>query len=423
MSYWRRYHKNTDQDLARLPAHKIACPDCAQIVALPTLNTGQNAHCPTCNYKLVSIPTNPFLAPIIYSLTAILLMIYTCAFHFMGINMAGVGIYITIPQTFFVLLTQDFGFLADVLFVLLLGAPQIFLLLNLYIHHALLTQTKRPYLALSLRILLSLKPWMMVDVFLISVLVACVKIQEMASIEFGLSFFSLIAFALILVRTSLFVQPHWLHYQVKKLYHPNYQPIDTNTPLACTQCFFFNPLHLQKCTICTAPLQKRKHHSLQITLALLISAFILYFPANLYPMMITETIFNSLASTILEGVIILWQDGSEPIALIILIASIMIPTSKMIALCILLFSARFKLLGSPLYLTKLYRIVEFVGRWSMIDVFVVILMMTLIQTSVARIFPGSAVIYFCIVVILSMVSAIAFDVRLIWDKSQSENKI
>lgn len=411
-----------DDDLANLPAHQVACPDCAEIINLPILKVGQNAYCPTCNHKLVSIPNNPFLGPIYYSITAILLMIYSSTFNFMGLNVSGTDILITIPQTIITLFNQNFGVLSNVMFILLFGTPQIFLFLNIYIHYALLKKKKLPHLAKAMRVLFHLKPWMMVDVFIISVLVACVKVQSMGTIEFGFSFWAFCAFALVLVRTSLFVHPHWLHYQIKKLNHSEYRPLSASNNLSCRHCLFFNSLPLTQCSICKGSLEKRHARSLEISFALLLTALIFYFPANLYPMMITQTIFETYASNIYEGVIILWQEDSRLIASIILIASILIPSIKMLSLFILLFSAKFKPLGSALNLTKLYRVVEFVGRWSMIDVFVVVLMMALIQMRVAKVFPGQAVIYFCIVVIFSMISASAFDIRLIWDKSKSVNK-
>lgn len=419
---WLNKYQITDKGYANLPAHQVACPDCAEIVTLPELKVGQNAYCPKCNHQLASIPVNPFIGPIAYSVTAILLMIYSSAFSFMGLNVNGVDMYITIPKTIINLFQQDFSFLSNVMFILLFGTPQVFLLLNIYVHYALYAQKKLPHLATATRILFHLKPWMMVDVFIISVLVACVKVQSMGTIEFGTSFWTFCAFALVLVRTSLFIQPHWLHYQIKKLNYPTYLPLNASTQISCHHCLFFNPLQLKKCSVCQTPLEKRRNRSLEISFALLLTAIIFYFPANLYPMMITQTIFETYASTIFEGVIILWQEDSKPIAIIILIASVMIPIIKMFSLMILLFSAKFKLLASPHVLTKLYRAVEFVGRWSMIDVFVVILMMALIQMRVAKIFPGQAVFYFCIVVIFSMISVMAFDIRLIWDKSKLVNK-
>ena len=119
----------------------------------------------------------------------------------------------------------------------------------------------------------------------------------------------------------------------------------------------------------------------------------------------------------MSGILLMWNDGDKFIALVIFSASIMVPTLKILSMLGLLFSARISPLLPIEKLSLQYRITEFVGRWSMIDIFVIIILMTAFHTPIARVTPGPASIYFCLVVILTMLSAYFFDVRLLWDNA------
>jgi len=170
------------------------------------------------------------------------------------------------------------------------------------------------------------------------------------------------------------------------------------------------------CPRCGAHLHLRKVNSLTRTWALLITAAILYIPANLLPVMEAGSMFGSQKDTILSGVIYLWNSGSAPIALLIFFASILVPLAKLFALAYLLISVQRRSLLMPLQRTKLYRMAEFVGRWSMVDIYVVALLVTLVQFGgLATIRPAAGAIAFGGVVVVTMLAAMSFDPRLIWD--------
>jgi paraquat-inducible protein A len=179
---------------------------------------------------------------------------------------------------------------------------------------------------------------------------------------------------------------------------------------------------MENCPRCGARLHLRNTASLQRTLALTLSAFFLYFPANLLPILKVESITGAQSNTIVGGVIQFWQSGDYPVALIIFTASVMIPVLKIMALLWLCLAARRG--RHPLAMTRLYRITEQVGRWSMVDVFVVAILVAVVQLgSVISIHPGSAALSFAGVVILTMFAAISFDPRLIWDAAaQNESR-
>lgn len=182
----------------------------------------------------------------------------------------------------------------------------------------------------------------------------------------------------------------------------------------CHACGRVEPVERTHCSRCGARLHLRSPGSLQRTIALTIAALILYFPANMLPILRIDSFTGAQKNTIVGGVIQFWQSHDYPVAAIIFVASVMIPVLKIIALIWLCFAARFG--RHPLMMTRLYRITEFIGRWSMVDVFVVAILVAVVQLgSVISIHPGPAAVSFASVVVLTMLAALSFDPRLIWD--------
>jgi paraquat-inducible protein A len=171
-----------------------------------------------------------------------------------------------------------------------------------------------------------------------------------------------------------------------------------------------------RCPRCGAPLHARKPHSIATTAALLITAALLYIPANLLPVIHTHTFFSDEDDTIMSGVISLAQQGSWPIALLVFFASIVVPLLKLVALGEILIAVSRAPLQHARQRSRLFRIVEFVGRWSMLDVFAVSLLVTLVQIqslAIIEVRPGA--LAFAAVVVLTMLAAQSFDERLLWD--------
>ena len=160
----------------------------------------------------------------------------------------------------------------------------------------------------------------------------------------------------------------------------------------------------------------RKPASLATTWALVIAAAILYIPANLLPMMSTASLLGSQEDTIMSGVIFLWQSGSWPLAAVVFFASVMVPLLKIFALVYLAAAAQRRSRHRLIQRTRLYRMVEFVGRWSMLDIYVITILVALVKfQGLATIQAGPAAVAFGAVVVLTMFAAMSFDPRLIWD--------
>ena len=403
---------------ATLPAHTLDCPECGLRTLVPKTRQGQEARCPRCTHPLFHIELSPYATTIACAIAALILMLVMHFLPFATVQMTGMFTRLTLPEMIDWLWASDWGFLGLVMFALTFTAPILFLLSCLYVYYALLRQYRLPYLLGISRLLLRLRQWIMVDVFFVSMLVAYIKLSAVATVHFGAAFWLMPFLALLLLRTSLAVPQHWVYYQIHKLNHePLYRASETT--LCCTRCLYYRPQDEEQCHICGSELFDRRPRSLYLSFQLLLAAIIFYIPANFMPIMISENPLEKEISTIMNGIIYMWNKGDKLIASVIFSASIAVPTLKILSMLILIMSAKFKLLLPIEKLSLQYRITEAIGRWSMIDIFVIIIMMTTFHTHIARVTPGPAALYFCLVVILTMLSAYFFDVRLLWDKAKN----
>lgn len=182
----------------------------------------------------------------------------------------------------------------------------------------------------------------------------------------------------------------------------------------------------QHCSRCDTKFSIRKPRSLEFTLAWTIAALIMFIPANSYPMMVVYTLGKPDASTILEGIAIFIKMGMFPVAVVIFIASFIVPLGKIVGLFALMYNAKYNSQLTLKQQSKLYHLVEFLGPWSMLDVFVVSVMAAVVNlgflTSIAAA-PG--ITYFTLMVVFTMFAAESFDPRLLWDKpiKDTENNV
>lgn len=189
----------------------------------------------------------------------------------------------------------------------------------------------------------------------------------------------------------------------------------------CETVNYDNPKVL-KCRRCECKISNSLSSSFNKTLALLITAIIFYIPANLYPILITKQFGVTMESTIIGGVIHLWELGSYPIAIIIFLASVVVPMLKFLLIIYLLIASKYRTCSSLYNKHKLFYITEAIGPWSMIDVFVVIILSVLIHFSGVQIYPGSAATAFALMVFFTMLSALSFDTRLIINHEKNNHE-
>lgn len=193
--------------------------------------------------------------------------------------------------------------------------------------------------------------------------------------------------------------------------------------VACTTCGRVHHAGVDECLRCGAKLSSRDSTSMQRVWAWMLLGFMAYIPANLYPMLETTTLGRTSANTLLGGVIELTIHGSYLVAGIVFFASIVIPLGKFVAISYLALQVTRPDASSSHAKHILYEVVEFIGRWSMIDVFVVALLASLVQLgSAVSIQPGIAAVSFALSVVFTMLSAISFDCRLIWDTDTKKDQ-
>ncbi|MCB9481019.1 MAG: paraquat-inducible protein A [Desulfobacteraceae bacterium] len=203
---------------------------------------------------------------------------------------------------------------------------------------------------------------------------------------------------------------------------------DEKTIIACNVC---SKLHYceksfkdtVKCVRCGSRIYKRKKDSAQKTWAFLIAALIFYIPANIYPIMTFSAFGKTRGDTIISGVNAFIKSGLWPLAFIVFTASIFVPLAKIFGLMFILCSIKFKWDLFYKERTKLYFIVEFIGKWSMLDVFLISLLTSIVSLgNIASVTPGPGITYFAFVVILTLFAAMSFDPRLIWDNNNKNER-
>lgn len=173
------------------------------------------------------------------------------------------------------------------------------------------------------------------------------------------------------------------------------------------------------CPRCRARIYARKPDSVAATWAFLIAAYALYVPANVLPIMDTNSLFNAQQDTILSGAIYLWMSGSWAVSLLIIVASVIEPLLKLFVLTFLVVSVQRGSRWNPRFRSRMYRLVDVVGRWSMLDIFVLTVLVALVQIqSLAEIRAGPGALAFGSVVVLTMLAARSFDPRLLWDEAR-----
>ncbi|KAF0861833.1 paraquat-inducible protein A [Pseudomonas sp. LD120] len=196
--------------------------------------------------------------------------------------------------------------------------------------------------------------------------------------------------------------------------------------LICTECHELNrredDCDGQTCSRCGASVHPRRPNSILRTWALLLTAAILYIPANVLPIMTVSSLGQGEPSTIMSGVIQLVQHGMFPIAAVVFVASILVPTFKLVGIALLLFSVQRHQPLSARQRIIMYRFIEFIGRWSMLDIFVIAILVAVVNFGrLASIEANLGAVAFASVVILTMLAAVTFDPRLIWDNTESDD--
>lgn len=400
-----------------------ACHECDLLVDIPDLAEGSKAVCPRCDYVITARHRNSQDRVIAYAISALIFLSLSFIFPFLTFSAQGQDRTVTLVESITVLANENFISLSIIIFSVIIVIPALYLLSAIYIYLSFKLKKLLPYTVTQLKLIGHLQHWSMAEIFLIGILVSFVKIASLAEVSLGLSFWSYVIFIVFMMATILHIDQYQAWRWVIELSPKKSQKTGDETKLeSCDICLSLSAASASRCAVCGSKLHHRIDNSLQKTWAFLITSIILYIPANLLPVMHTIYLGEETANTILGGVLVLWQHGSYPIAIIIFIASVLVPVIKIVILSWLCYSIQTRSLRSFKQKTRLYRFTELIGRWSMVDVFVVAILVALIKLgNIMSIYPGWGAVAFAAMVVASVLAAMSFDPRLIWDNTNQEN--
>lgn len=396
------------------------CKSCDHIIAMPPFTKGEKCICPHCGATLRSAYDFNLQLCASCALAALVLFLLVIFEPFLSLSVFGVKRVIALADIFFALQT-DWTLLLPIFLFFTFIFPIIMLSMQVLV--GLLKY--KPSINAAIIYSIAHK-YCFIDVFVLGVLVSLVKLVAIVDVTFFDGFYLMFLFSFISIWCSYYFKPSlfWslildtrLHLQSELKEHVGSRAIDVGF-VYCHHCECIHKDSIDKrCPRCHRHSDFRIQSSLETTCAFLATAMILFIPSNIYPIMITGYLGNDIGSNIIDGVISLIEFKSYFVAIVILIASICIPIFKIVSMLLLVIYINYKTKIDKKRLSYLYRLVEFIGKWSMIDVFVVIFMTSAVTfTGLLTVQPGIAIVVFSLVVLVTMFAAHSFDERLIWDK-------
>lgn len=397
------------------PTHARLCKGCELTISTEAIEAGKSAYCPRCGTKLYKGGLQPIIGNLALALTCLLLFIPSHFFPFISIRLVGVMIPATLPSGTFTLMQEGFVGLGILILFCSSIAPLSVCIAVIINHLSLSRRWFKPF-RYSLMVTQKLKQWMMLDVFLVSLAISCFKLRDYSDIFVGPGLLGIILlqlFMLMLV-TRISVRRYWEAWQSEESYQL------TEIKEQCDQCNLSQPIS-NKCLRCRSKLTKRKPHSVQKTWALLVAAAAFIIPANIIPISILFTNGKRIEDTIFSGVAGLITKDMYGIALIIFVASIIVPVAKIIGMSYILLSIQLGQKSFKKQRMVIYFVVKWIGKWSVMDLFVISIMMTLVDRGqILNFTPGFGAVAFGVVVVLTMLATENFDPRLIWDQKNKD---
>ncbi|MGH6917786.1 MAG: paraquat-inducible protein A [Geminicoccaceae bacterium] len=402
----------------------MACHDCGLVHHVRPLRQGGAASCTRCGAVLYRHKPDSIDRALMLTLAALILFVVANSFPFLTFKLEGRATTSTLMTGVIQLYEDGMWPLALLVFGATILVPLAKLLATTYVLLPLRLGRRVWGTARVFRATEVMRPWAMMEVYLLGVIVAYVKLSDLARLELGIALFAFVALILVMIAAEVALDPREVWDRVgRQAATRSLTGRDSASLVSCDACDQVcrrTPGGHAHCPRCGAPLHRRKPHSLARTWALVIAACILYVPANLLPVMTVTSFGQGEPDTILSGVKALIAAGMWPVALLVFFASITVPVLKIVALIFLLISVQRGSRWRPRDRTVLYRVVESVGRWSMVDIFMISILVALVNLgAIATIVPGPGAIAFAAVVILTMIAAMSFDPRLIWDGQES----
>jgi paraquat-inducible protein A len=405
----------------------IACHECGTVQYMRALPEGGAARCARCGATLYRQRGDSIEHTLLLTLAALILFVIAHTFPFLTFELEGNADTSTLLTGVWRLYEQGMWPLAVLVLLTATLVPLAWLLSTAYVLLPLWLGRVPWGVAQVFRFTELLRPWAMMEVYLLGVIVAYVKLSDLARLELGIALFAFVGLIVVMIAAEAALEPHEIWRRLGPQASARQLRSSGGRALIschnCDQLALMAPLRAgatAHCPRCGAAMHRRKPDSIARTWALIVTAAILYVPANLLPVMTVIHFGRGEPDTILSGVKALIGAGMWPVALLVFFASITVPVLKLIGLTFLLITtqrrSRWRLRDRSL----MYRIIEQVGRWSMVDIFMISILVALVNLgTLATIEPGVGAICFAAVVIITMFASMSFDPRLIWDAEES----
>ncbi|MBL6456007.1 PqiA/YebS family transporter subunit [Belnapia sp. T6] len=395
------------------------CEGCGRMVRLGQLARGTEARCPRC-HAVLRRASGSLETPLALALAGLSLYAVTMTLPFLGIRLLGQARVSTIETGALTFGRDGFWMLAVLVILTLVLLPLARLLLLTTVLLGLRAAEPLPWLHRAFRWHERIGAWAMLEVFLFGVLLSYSRLADMAQVQIGPAAYGLAALALAQVALNAWLEPQavWEALEARGATAAPVRPARLDGPaIGCDSCRLVCEAPAgSTCPRCAATLRERKPDSIARAWALIAAATVLYIPANAYPVMVIVNLGRGGPHTILGGVEEFIHGGFWPLALIVFLASIAVPVLKLAGLATMLIGIHRRSGAGLVVRTRLYRLVEAIGRWSMIDIFVVSILVALVRFgSIAQVTAGIGAVCFAGVVVLTILAAEVFDPRLMWD--------
>ncbi|HCW7015489.1 TPA: membrane integrity lipid transport subunit YebS [Citrobacter farmeri] len=397
-------------------AHYQRCPQCDLLFSLPKMRSHQSAYCPRCQAKIRDGRDWSLTRLGAMAITMLLLMPFAWGEPLLHIYLLGIRIDANVMQGIWQMTRQGDPITAAMVLFCVAGAPLILVTSIAYLWFGnILGMNLRPVLLM----LEKLKEWVMLDIYLVGIGVASIKVQDYAFLQPGVGLYAFIALVILSILTLS-------HLNIEQLWERFYPQRPAKRPdeqlRICLGCHFTGyPDPRGRCPRCHIPLRVRRNQSIQKCWAALLASIVLLLPANLMPISVIYVNGGRQEDTIMSGILSL-ANSNVAVAAVVFIASILVPFTKVIVMFTLLLSIQFKCEQGLRTRMQLLRLVTWIGRWSMLDLFVIALTMSLINRDQILAFTmGPAAFYFGSAVILTILAVEWLDSRLLWDAHESGN--
>ena len=396
----------------------VRCIKCDATVSVRRPQEGEYAQCPRCHHKLQSGSHWSLKRCSLIALSILILMPFALGYPLLSLDLLGTKIDASVWKGIWKMAVEGYSYTAFMIFICAVLMPVSFAILVIMLQLSKLLKIKPRNVLLFVGYI---KPWVMFDVYLVALGVTMFKVREYATLEVEVY---LIAFVFTALLTTLL----FIKINLDDLWHdfyPDQKPVTkSDKPLElCTACDYtflkedqqYDHRHRAICPRCASLIEIPESVKLQRVWATLVAGIIMLFPANLLPISGVYLTGSLSQDTLMSGVMSFISMGSYFVAFVVFFASIFVPVSKILIMLYLLASVHFKWRHSIKWQMRLLHIIHFVGRWSMLDLFVLALMMSLVtRGQIINFTVGPAAFYFGAAVFLTMISTSQFDSRLIW---------